>query len=147
MFANEKFKKIVTNLCYALELIAALFVLVGIIITIIRLVPSVEEYWNQRMETSAFTAFLERVMALVIGVEFLKMLCRPNSDNILETIIFVVARHMIIAPMASTIDGLISAVSICLLVFMRRYLKVSRDKEQKRESAGLKDVIKDLKSE
>ena len=146
MFGNEKLKKLVTNLCYLLELIAAIFVLAGIIISIIGLIPCVGEYWNNRAETSAFTDFLEQVLAVVIGVEFLKMLCRPNSDNILETLIFLVARHMIVVTSTTPMDDLISTVSIVLLCIMRRYLKVAKDKEKRHEldDKSMKESIKTI---
>lgn len=40
--------------------------------------------------------FLDAVLGVVIGVEFLKMLCKPNTANIIEALIFVIARHMIV---------------------------------------------------
>ncbi|MBR1571872.1 MAG: hypothetical protein IJ655_03940 [Lachnospiraceae bacterium] len=146
MFGNEKLKKLVTNLCYLLELIAAIFVLAGIIISIIGLVPCIGEYWNNRAETTAFIDFLEQVLFVVIGVEFLKMLCRPNSDNILETLIFLVARHMIVVTSTTPMDDLISTISIVLLCIMRRYLKVAKDKEKRHELDGknMKESIKTI---
>jgi uncharacterized membrane protein (DUF373 family) len=129
MNRQEKFKNLTTMVCYILELIAAVFVLVGIVMAIIALVPQVGEYWQAREETEALMHFLEQVFAVVIGVEFLKMLCRPNSDNILETLIFLVARHMIIVTTTTPLEDLISTISIVLLCLVRRYLKQHRTTE------------------
>lgn len=143
MFGNEKLKKFVSNLCYLLELIAAIFVFIGIAISFISLLPAIGEYWSVRADAAAFTEFLEKIMTVIIGVEFLKMLCRPNSDNIIETLIFVVARHMIINT-TTPMEDLISTVSIVLLCIMRRYLKVAKDKEKNHELDG-KDTIERIK--
>ena len=69
----------------------------------------------------------------MIGVVFLKMLCRPTADNVLETIIFLVARHMIVVTTTTPLDDLISTISIVLLCFVRRYLKEHRMKDKMRE--------------
>ena len=61
------------------------------------------------------------------------MLCRPTADNVLETIIFLVARHMIIVTTTTPLDDLISTVSIVMLCFVRRYLKEHRLKDKMRE--------------
>ena len=104
-------KKWVTELCHILELIAAIFVFIAVVIALIALIPHL----------------------VVIGVEFLKMLCRPTADNVLETIIFLVARHMIVVTTTTPLDDLISTISIVLLCFVRRYLKEHRMKDKMRE--------------
>lgn len=128
-FYDEKIKKWTTDICHVLELIVAIFVLIGVVMALISLVPTVGDFWQNRYETDSLMHFLERASAIVIGVEFMKMLCRPNADNILETIIFLVARHMIIVTTSTPMEDLISTISIILLCFMRRYLSVSKKRE------------------
>ena len=128
-FYDEKIKKWTTDICHVLELIVAIFVLIGVVMALISLVPTVGDFWQNRYETDSLMHFLKRASAIVIGVEFMKMLCRPNEDNILETIIFLVARHMIIVTTSTPMEDLISTISIVLLCFMRRYLSVSKKRE------------------
>ncbi len=127
---EKKIKNISTKLCEMLELLVAVLVLIGVVIAIITLIPNVGELWQARADHEAFLDFLENVFIVVIGIEFLKMLCRPNSDNILETIIFLVARHMIIST-TTPLEDLISTISIVILCFVRRYLKMTRDKDKR----------------
>ena len=47
--------------------------------------------------TAEFLIFLEDMFSLVVGIEFIKMLCRPSADNVIEVLIFLTARHMIVA--------------------------------------------------
>lgn len=81
-------KKWVTELCHILELIAAIFVFIAVVIALIALIPHVGELWENRSTAGAMLEFLEQVFLVVIGVEFLKMLCRPTADNVLETTSF-----------------------------------------------------------
>ena len=126
---EKKVKKIFTIVCDTLELIVAVIVAIGVILAMLSLIPELGGLLKS--DTGALTPFLEQVFTVVIGVEFLKMLCRPNSDNVFETIIFLVARHMIVND-TSPLEDLLSTVSIVLLCLVRRYLK--RDKEESRGS-------------
>lgn len=47
--------------------------------------------------TAEFLIFLEDMFSLVVGIEFIKMLCQPSADNVIEVLIFLTARHMIVA--------------------------------------------------
>ena len=116
-----------------MELIAAIFVFIAVVIALLALIPHVSELWQNRADTGAMLEFIEQVFVVVIGVEFIKMLCRPTADNVLETIIFLVARHMIVVTTTTPVDDLISTISIVLLCFVRRYLKEHRLKDKMRE--------------
>lgn len=128
---GDKIKRISTKICDTLELIVAILVFIGVLIALISLIPSVGELWHSEGSSAEFLDFLENVFLVVIGIEFLKMLCRPNSDNVLETIIFLVARHMIIVTSTAPLDDLISTISIVILCFVRRYLKMTREKDKR----------------
>ena len=75
----------------------------------------------------SFRVYLDEIFVIVIGIEFLQMLCRPNSDNIMEVLIFLVARHMIVTE-TTAVEDFISVISIILLCVLRRYLHVTREK-------------------
>ncbi|MCR4746223.1 MAG: hypothetical protein K5894_13465, partial [Lachnospiraceae bacterium] len=62
------------------------------------------------------------------AIEFFKMLCHPTSENVLETIIFLVARHMIINQ-TTPIEDFVSVIGIILLVVAKRFLRVSKHKK------------------
>ena len=107
--------------CEVLESIIAIIVTIAIVISIISLIPGIGELAASGHAYAFFTEYLEELFSCVIGIEFLKMLCHPNSDNTLETLIFLVARHMIISE-TTPMDNLISVVTIILLVLVRRIL-------------------------
>lgn len=119
---EKKLQEIGTHLSIILELAVAVLVFVACIISIIHLFPELYQLMENKGTSIALIDFLEEVFVAVIGIEFLKMLCKPTSENVLETIIFLVARHMIINP-TTPIDDLLSVVAIVLLVLVKRYLK------------------------
>lgn len=123
----EKFKKYIHVLCNALELIAAGLMLVGIVLTVIGIFRNVELFSHLLTDTSQFREYMEQILMLVIGVEFLVMLCRPNSENVMEVLIFLVARHMIVGE-TTPFEDFVSVVSITILCVVRRYLRINNEK-------------------
>ena len=139
----EKFKKVMQTACAILEMIAAVLVLIGIILSMISIIRDVSIFHSLIAELSAFKYYLEEVFTIVIGIEFLAMLCRPNSDNVMEVLIFLVARHMIVGD-TSVYEDFVSVISVALLCVLRRYLKNTRKKDKDKEASDVeikKDVL------
>ena len=88
-----KFKGSISKICELLELIVAFLVLVGIAFSICGLLKDFEIFRLMFKDIENFRVYLDQIFAIVIGIEFLQMLCRPNSDNIMEVLIFLVARQ------------------------------------------------------
>lgn len=129
---KNRFKKDIQRLCETLEMAVAVVVLAGIILTIFSLLSDFEIFRSMLQDTAQFKPFLEDIFVIVIGIEFLQMLCRPNSDNVMEVLIFLVARHMIIGD-TSPYEDFVSVISIGLLCVVRRYLHIAKEKEKERE--------------
>lgn len=127
--AEKRFKRLTTIICDTLEIVIAAIVIIGILIAISSLFPGLVQL-AQNKGTENFFHLLEQIFTVVIGIEFLKMLCRPNSDNVMETLIFLVARHMIINS-TTPLEDLLSTISIVILCLVRRYLKSTRVKSTK----------------
>ena len=124
-----------TRVSVILEMLVAILVFFACVIGIMHLFPAAKELFLAGGSSQALNDFLEEVFAVVIGIEFLKMLCKPNSANVLETIIFLVARHMIIAS-ATPLENLFSVLAIVALILAKRYLSMMLKKEaqeQKKE--------------
>ena len=122
-----KFIGSISKICELLELIVAFLVLVGIAFSICGLLKDFEIFRLMFKDIENFRVYLDQIFAIVIGIEFLQMLCRPNSDNIMEVLIFLVARHMIVSD-TTPMEDFISVISIILLCVLRRYLHVTREK-------------------
>lgn len=124
----EKFKKHMQHICEILELAAAVLVLIAILLSLFSIVKDIAVFQQLLNDTAAFKIYLENIFTIVIGIEFLAMLCRPNSDNVIEVLIFLVARHMIVGD-TTPYEDFVSVISVALLCVLRRYLKYTRKKE------------------
>lgn len=127
---TEKVRKIIQKICGFLDLIAAVLVLIAILCSIFSLVRDVGVFQRLLTNPSEFKHYLEQIFMLVIGIEFLGMLCRPSSENVIEVLIFLVARHMIVGD-TTPYQDFVSVISVALLCVVRRYLRVAEEKQKK----------------
>lgn len=118
-------KKALHTVCHVFELLCALLLVVSIALSIVGLVRDGELYRGLVTGDGHLLEFLERVLAIVIGIEFLEMLCTPSSENVIEILIFLVARHMIVRE-STPLENLAAIVSIALLYVLRRWLAASK---------------------
>lgn len=123
-----RFKKNIQKIGEILELLVAVLVLIGIILSVCSLIKDFAAFRILLDDTSAFKGYLDDIFVIVIGIEFLQMFCRPNSDNIMEVLIFLVARHMIVST-TTPYEDFVSVISIILLCVLRRHLHNTREKE------------------
>lgn len=126
----DKVRKTFFKACEWLEIFMAIAVLIGLGIATVALWPELVHFWENRTQAGAFLEFLDAVLAVVIGIEFMKMLCRPNSQNIIEALIFLIARHMIVQ-ITTPAEDLLAVISIGILFFFRRFMLATKpDKNQ-----------------
>ena len=126
-----KFKKHIQRWCGVLEMIMSVLMLIGILFSIFSLVRDMDIFQNLLTDTGAFKQYLDQIFMLVIGIEFLVMLCRPNSENVIEVLIFLVARHMIVGD-TTPYQDFVSVISVALLCVVRRYLRNAREDRQEK---------------
>ena len=129
----EKIKKFVYIACEVLELLAAALMVVGIGLAIVGFLMTTSLFRGVLSDPAKLMGYVEHVFTIVIGIEFLQMLCKPNNDNVIEILIFLVARHMIVGD-TSPVQDLISVGSITILFLLRAYL---HDRQRKREKERL----------
>jgi hypothetical protein len=68
-----------------------------------------------------FDRILSTAFALVIGVEFTKMLCKLNTETVIDVLLFAIARQTVIYHEGS-LDLLIGVFAIAGLFAIKRYL-------------------------
>ena len=93
---REKIRKIIDVSCDVLELLIAITVGVGLIGTAAGYLLTELGIANLIQDMAVFMSFLENMFYLVIGIEFIKMLLKPNAKNVIEVLVFLIVRHMII---------------------------------------------------
>lgn len=115
----KKIQKIFYQVSEIMEVIMAVIVAVAVLFAIIRIIPEVLGVWNGSAD---LMLYLGRIFSIVIAVEFLKMLCKPTFDTVIEVLIFLVARHMIITE-TTPLEDLIAVISILLLYCVEHFIK------------------------
>ena len=140
----KKLKKFILAGSEVLEFIVAVLTLIGILLSVFSLVRDAGIFKQLLTDTSVFKDYLEQIFLLVIGIEFLVMLCRPRSENVIEILIFLVARHMIVGD-TTPYEDFVSVVSVVILCIVRRYLRISGEERDKKKAAesGADDIQKE----
>ena len=141
---TEKLRKIIQKICGLLDLIAACLVLIAILCSIFSLVRDASVFQRLLTDPSEFKHYLEQVFMLVIGIEFLGMLCRPSSENVIEVLIFLVARHMIVGD-TTPYQDFVSVISVALLCVVRRYLRVTGEKQKENKEPEVREEVREEK--
>lgn len=134
----DKIRMAMQKTCDVLEIIIAICVGVALIISTVFFLPQMSGLLMKGESTEVFLVFLGQVFNLVVGIEFMKLLCKPNTDNVIEIVIFLVARHMIIAS-DSAIDIFLSVLSMAILCTIRKVSKVISRKYSKKDDNEIKD--------
>lgn len=124
---REKARNFIQKGCDVLELLVAVAVGVGLIVSLILYIPEGVALLTKSGDTSTFLLFLEDMFSVVVGIEFIKMLCKPSAENVIEVLVFLIARHMIIGS-NSALDILLSVVSVALLYGVRLVLRREKAK-------------------
>ena len=74
-----------------------------------------------------FTEFLGNAFQIVIGIEFIKMLCKHTPVTVVEVLMFAMARQMVVEH-TSPVENLFCVAGITVLFLIRRYLFTESDK-------------------
>ncbi|HIR12619.1 MAG TPA: hypothetical protein IAB31_01700 [Candidatus Choladousia intestinavium] len=125
----KKFKKSMEWICRILEMATAVLVLAGILLTFAGVLENFDSFRELTENTGTFRHYLEDIFVLVIGIEFLQMLCGPSSDHVIEILIFLMARHMIVGE-TTIFEDFVSVVSVAILFLLRNYLHSQKNKRK-----------------
>lgn len=109
-----------------IEIALSLVILVVIVLAGMRLIHEIVNTSILSMDTEFFTSFLSQALSLVVGVEFVKMLCQHSALTVVEVLMFATARHMVVQHLTLT-ETLIGVISIAILFAIRKYLMTDND--------------------
>ena len=113
-------------------MVTAVLMLIGLVFSIFSLIRNVEIFQMLMTDTSAIKQYMDQIFMIVIGIEFLVMLCRPNSENVIDVLIFLVARHMIVGD-TTPYQDFVSVISVALLCIVRRYLRNNKENREEKK--------------
>lgn len=118
---RTKLPQLLYNVAMALEVLIGVILIGAILISIYSVVLGFQGLYENAASTNAFHDFLALAFNVVIGIEFLKMLCRHNMGSAIEVLLFAIARQMVIDH-TTPLDNLLSVIAIAVLFLIRKYL-------------------------
>ncbi len=138
---KTKLRKFMQQIASYVETVLAAFLLIVIIFLAGKFIA--ESVCGIGFENATLEYFLEQVMTLAIGVEFVKMLCTHTPGTVIEVLIFAISRQMI-AGHVSGFEALAGVAAIAGLFATHKFLYSrtfgNEDKEEKEDKQEEKEV-------
>lgn len=103
------------------EICFAIIILIVIALSGIRLINELINVHILDMNITFFREFLSAALSLVVGAEFVKMLCQHSAQTVVEVLLFATARQMVVEHLDMT-ETLIGVIAITLLFAVHKYL-------------------------
>ena len=128
---KRKLNEIIYTISRYMEIVLSAVMLLVIITLIVPMLYNFLRIPLLNITPEQFTEFLGNALTLLIGVEFVKMLAKHTAENLLEVLMFAIARQMVVEHLNMT-ETLIGVIAIGIIFTVRKYLllKNSNDKEK-----------------
>jgi len=91
---------------------------------------------NMKILEMEFNSVLSIAFSLVIGIEFIKMLCKHTPETVIDVLLFAIARYLVLYS-EDSVSRTLSVISIAILFIVKRFVidenyrafKKKKDKE------------------
>lgn len=123
---RKHFNTIIYNISRYAEIALSMVILLVIALAGFRLIMEVADTSVMSMDTEFFSTFLSQALSLVVGVEFVKMLCQHSAQTVVEVLMFATARQMVVEHLGP-VETLLGVLSIAVLFAIRKYLMTDND--------------------
>lgn len=84
---RKHFNELIYNTARYTEIVLSIVIIIVIALSGLRLILTTAGTSVMDMDTSFFTSFLSQALSLVVGVEFVKMLCRHSAQTVVEVLL------------------------------------------------------------
>ena len=128
---KRKLNEIIYTISRYTEIVLSAVMLLVIITLIIPMLYNFIRIPLLDISPEQFTEFLGNALTLLIGVEFVKMLAKHTAENLLEVLMFAIARQMVVEHL-NMVETLIGVVALAVIFAIRKYLllKAPENKEK-----------------
>ena len=123
---RKHFNELIYNTARYTEIVLSIVIIIVIALSGLRLILTTAGTSIMDMDISFFTSFLSQALSLVVGVEFVKMLCRHSAQTVVEVLLFATARQMVVEHLDPA-QTLIGIIGIAILFAIRKYLMTDSD--------------------
>ena len=139
---GTKIRRMIDRASELLELAVNIIIIIAVIVAVISLWKPFMEFVQNRESAHAFLDFLGYVLNVLIGIEFVKMLCKPDVDTILEVVMFVIVRHMVVLE-TSTVENLLTIVGMAIIFAIKKFLKEPKSETKKKINSDESKIRKE----
>ena len=130
---KEKFSSLMFKIIQIFEIIVAIFITIVIIFMLYNLISQIVNVDIFKMSSSDFSAFLASALTLVVGLEFVKLLCQHTPENLIEVLMLAISRQMVVEHL-DTFQMLLGVLSIVALLAAKKYLTNMSKNKTKQEN-------------
>lgn len=124
---NEWMVRIVKYLEYIIAIISMVAIVVSIFLC------TWKAFCSFSNGTFELEGFMETILTLVVGIEFVRMLILHTPQSVIEVLLYAVARQIVISH-DSALDNLVGVLAIATIFVIQKYLLDG--KEQKINNGG-----------
>ena len=139
---GTKIRRMIDRASELLELAINIIIIIAVIVAVISLWKPFMDFVQNRESAHAFLDFLGYVLNVLIGIEFFKMLCKPDVDTILEVVMFVIVRHMVVLE-TSTVENLLTIVGMAIIFAIKKFLKEPKSETKKKINSDESKIRKE----
>lgn len=128
---KRKLNEIIYTISRYTEIVLSAVMLLVIITLIVPMIYNFVSIPLLDITPEQFTQFLGNALNLLIGVEFVKMLAKHTAENLLEVLMFAIARQMVVEHLNMT-ETLIGVIAIAIIFAVRKYLLLKNSNEKEK---------------
>lgn len=121
---KRRLRKIVARISSYIEIFISVLILIGILVATINLGTELILMSKEALIVKEVTVPIEEYLALglqlIIGVEFVKMICKHTVGSTIDVLLFAIARKLVVSH-GSSIDLLLGIIAIAILFIVKHY--------------------------
>ena len=136
---GAKIRKMIDHASELLELVVNVIIIIAVVVAILSLWKPFLAFVQNRESAHAFLDFLGYLLNVLIGIEFFKMLCKPDVDTILEVVMFVIVRHMVVH--TSAVENLLTIIGMAIIFAIKKFLKTPREEEKEIPESKVREKL------
>ncbi len=121
---STKLSKILHWVTLFLESVAGILITIAICCALIGIVIDMPS--SDLLSDGSLNIFLQKIIGIVIGIEFLRLLFLHTLDATIELIIIAIVRQLLVEHVAP-LEVLLLVLSIAILFLIRKYLFIKKN--------------------
>lgn len=130
---RAKMRERTLKVAQAMEIVMAVIILAAIVIRAALLVAGVARELGEDPMSFSIDDFLSKVLLIIMGIEFVKMLMLHTYGAVIDVLLFAMARQMIVTHNGPE-GTLLSVISVALIFAIKKYLYTGESWGQKKDT-------------